>query len=305
MTNVNELKRTELAAFLRSRRERISPDDVGLPTGLRRRTSGLRREEVAQLAGVGVTWYTWLEQGRPIHASPQVLQAVARTLRLDPVERQHLFRLANTPDDTPADPETPPLPPEIQSILDQLGPLPAYVLTERFDVLAFNAGYAALFPWVRKHPPAERNTIMSCFASYACCSAYENSEGMRAVLVAQLRGSYGRHLGEPAWTGFIRKMEAASPEFARMWATQDVAQPVSVTKVFRHPMYARLPMTSTSMALSQGCVGTRMVVYTPENIATRQAMEHIIADGMDAHFPCWETHRARERELALRLHSVR
>src|ERR1700716_4730947 len=86
-------RRTELAAFLRSRRARISPEDVGMPPGFRRRTPGLRREEVAQLAGVGVTWYTWLEQGRPINASVQVLDAVARTLRLDQPEREHLYRL--------------------------------------------------------------------------------------------------------------------------------------------------------------------------------------------------------------------
>jgi len=100
--NTVTLRRNELAAFLRSRRERIMPEDVGLPGGHRRRTAGLRREEVAQLAGVGVTWYTWLEQGRPIRASVQVLDAVAGTLRLDPVERQHLFRLAEIPDPAPA-----------------------------------------------------------------------------------------------------------------------------------------------------------------------------------------------------------
>jgi transcriptional regulator with XRE-family HTH domain len=301
--NESELKRTELAAFLRSRRERISPEEVGLAAGQRRRTSGLRREEVAQLANVGVTWYTWLEQGRPIHVSPQVLDAVARTLQLDAVERQHMFRLAGTPDDGPGAAIAPPLAPEIQPILDQLSPLPAYVLTERFDVLAFNASYAALFPRVQELPPAERNTIMTCFASYPCCTAYENSVGMRAALVAQLRAAYGRHVGEPAWTGFIKKMEAASPDFARMWATQDVAQPVSVTKVFRHPFYPRLPMTSTSMAL-QGCVGTRLVVYTPVDTGTRRAIEHVVAEGIGAHFPCWEAHQERARELAFRLRSA-
>src|SRR5512138_1463827 len=90
-------RRAELAAFLRSRRERITPADAGLPPGPRRRTPGLRREEVAQLAGVGVTWYTWLEQGRPINASVQVLDAIARTLRLDPAEREHLYRLGDVP----------------------------------------------------------------------------------------------------------------------------------------------------------------------------------------------------------------
>ena len=94
----NGSRRAEMAAFLRSRRERITPEQVGLPPGPRRRTPGLRREEVAQLAGVGVTWYTWLEQGRPINASAQVLGAVAKTLRLDPTERQHLYRLADVAD---------------------------------------------------------------------------------------------------------------------------------------------------------------------------------------------------------------
>src|ERR1700756_2541162 len=118
------LRRGELAAFLRSRRERITPEDVGLPSGHRRRTAGLRREEVAQLSGVGVTWYTWLEQGRPIRASVQVLEAVARTLQLDTIERQHLFRLAEMPDTAHPDESGPVLPPQVQIVLDGLSPMP-------------------------------------------------------------------------------------------------------------------------------------------------------------------------------------
>ena len=124
------MRRHELAAFLRSRRERITPEDVGLPGGFRRRTAGLRREEVAQLAGVGVTWYTWLEQGRPIRASASVLEAVARTLRLDTVERQHLFRLAEMPDTAVPDHGGQLLRPEIQAILDGLSPMPAAVVRQ-------------------------------------------------------------------------------------------------------------------------------------------------------------------------------
>src|SRR5450432_573999 len=136
MTASGELRRSELAAFLRSRRERITPQDVGLPPGLRRRTAGLRREEVAQLAGVGVTWYTWLEQGRRINASVQVLDAVARTLKLDQAEHQHLYRLADVPDASAdgAPPECPSITGDIQGILDGLSPLPATVMNERFDV---------------------------------------------------------------------------------------------------------------------------------------------------------------------------
>ncbi|MEV4325694.1 helix-turn-helix transcriptional regulator, partial [Microbispora rosea] len=120
-TRIRNTRREELAAFLRSRRERIRPEDVGLPPGLRRRTPGLRREEVAQLAGVGVTWYTWLEQGRPINASVQVLDAIARTLRLDAAEREHLYRLADLPEiaDPAGDGEG--LDAEVHTILRQLG----------------------------------------------------------------------------------------------------------------------------------------------------------------------------------------
>src|SRR5689334_22734876 len=154
-------RRTELAAFLRARRERISPEDVGLPPGTRRRTAGLRREELAQLAGVGVTWYTWLEQGRPINASVQVLDAIATTLRLDAVERAHLFRLADLPGAAAAaaDCGDYPLPPEVQQILDGIK-FPAYVLTERFDLIAWNDVYAALFPGITEAPPGERNTLL-------------------------------------------------------------------------------------------------------------------------------------------------
>jgi transcriptional regulator with XRE-family HTH domain len=292
------LRRGELAAFLRSRRERIAPEDVGLPGGQRRRTAGLRREEVAQLAGVGVTWYTWLEQGRPIRASLQVLEAVARTLRLDAVERQHLFRLAEVPDAvTPGD-GGPLLRPEIQAILDALSPMPASVVTERFDILAWNAGYAVLFPRTAEVAPCERNTLLYCFTPSACCSTIENRADQRAMLVAQLRAAYGRHVGDPAWTGFIRRMEAASPEFAAMWATQDVAQPAHYNKVFRHPLYPRLEMTSTSFAV-QAAPGTRMVVYTPVDDVTRAAMAQLVAtDPSQHHFPCWTAHQARARDLA-------
>lgn len=289
--NTVVLRRSELAAFLRSRRERIAPEDVGLPVGHRRRTAGLRREEVAQLSGVGVTWYTWLEQGRPIRASVQVLEAIAKTLRLDPVERQHLFRLAEVPDAAAADDRCLLLRPEIQAILDRLVPMPANVVTERFDILAWNAAYAALFPPAVGSPATGRNSLMYCFTQPACCSAIENHADQRAAMVAQLRAAYGRHVGDPAWTGFIRRMEAASPEFAAMWATQDVAQPSFYAKVFRHPQYPHLEMTSTSFAV-QAAPGTRMVVYTPVGDATWAAMERLTAnDAGQSHFPCWSAHQ--------------
>ena len=105
-----------------------------------------------------------------------------------------------------------------------------------------------------------------------------------------------RHVGDPAWAGFIRRMEAASPEFAAIWATQDVAQPAYYAKVFRHPLYPRLEMTSASFAVHTA-PGTRMIVYTPDNEATRAAMERLVADPVRHHFPCWPSHQVRARDL--------
>ena len=291
-------RRTELAAFLRSRRERISPEDVGLPPGSRRRTAGLRREELAQLAGVGVTWYTWLEQGRPINASVQVLDAIARTLRLDAVERGHLFRLAEVPGAAgagPADCPECPLPPQVQLILDAV-PLPASVLTERFDLVAWNQIYAALFPRLVRQPAGERNTLLSCLTGPCCCSPMPEPDKTSVALVGQLRANYGKHLGDPAWTHFIRRLEAASPVFAAAWAEQDVAQPASYVKRFRHATLGTITGTSTSFAVAT-VPGARMVIYTPDNPASERAIARLAAgEELDARFPCWDSH-AEEREL--------
>jgi transcriptional regulator with XRE-family HTH domain len=297
-------RRAELAAFLRSRRERITPVEAGLPPGLRRRTPGLRREEVAQLAGVGVTWYTWLEQGRPINASVQVLAAVARTLRLDQAEQEHLYRLADVPNaaGTPSGPgaSCEQVTAEVQEILDSLVPLPASVLNERFDLLAWNAAYAAVWPGVIGAAPAERNVLWQCFMHPACCHPYVNRDGQLSTLVAQLRGAYGRHVGEPAWTGFVRRLQALSPHFARLWAEHDVASPATYLKIFRHPAYERMVMKTTSLAVL-ATPGTRVVVYTPADETCRVAIDRLLAgEGTDAHYPCWPVHQRARAGLATR-----
>ena len=301
-TTGNGSRRAEMAAFLRSRRERITPEQVGLPPGPRRRTPGLRREEVAQLAGVGVTWYTWLEQGRPINASAQVLGAVAQTLRLDPAERQHLYRLADVADAATttgaAGSACEQVPADIQGIMDNLLPLPACVMNERYDLLGWNEAYAVLWPGVVGAQPGERNILWLNFTYPDCCHPYVSRHEQLARLVAQFRSNYGRHVGEPAWTGFISGLQAVSPHFARLWDEHDVASPVTYLKIFRHPAYPRLAMTSTSLGvLAVPC--TRMVVYTPADEETRAAISRLLAgDGTDARYPCAPAHQRRRAELA-------
>ncbi len=270
-------RRAELAQFLRNRRARITPADVGLPPGLRRRTPGLRREEVAQLAGVGVTWYTWLEQGRPINASVQILDAIARTLRLDQAEREHLYRLAEVPT-VPDEPGDDLVPDDVQTVLDSMPPLPAAVYNGRYDLLAWNRTYHALFPRLVESPKPERNALWQMFVTASCCLSVANREVELPQMVATFRGAFGRHVGEPAWTGFVRRLSAASPEFARMWAEHDVAGPSTRMKVFQHVFReggaGLLRTVSTSFAVS-AAPDTRMIVYTPLADEDRQILEDL------------------------------
>ncbi|WP_326600710.1 helix-turn-helix transcriptional regulator [Streptomyces sp. NBC_01803] len=275
----SDRRRLELAAFLRGRRARITPADVGMPPGLRRRTPGLRREEVAQLAGVGITWYTWLEQGRPINASAQVLDAIARTLRLDAVEREHLYHLAEVPcvpgpeDGTPG---VDTVDDGMRVVLDALNPLPAVVYNARYDVLGNNATYRALFPdaYQRRHGP--RNVLWTLFTTDPVRCPVVLREHELKIMVATLRASYGSHVGEPAWESFVRELCAASPEFAAMWASGDVAPPGPRVKTFRHPDIGEIRLCSQSLSVN-GMPDSRLVVYTPGDEESRRYVESLAA----------------------------
>ncbi len=265
-------RRMELAEFLRARRARIRPADVGLPPGLRRRTPGLRREEVAQLAGVGVTWYTWLEQGRPIRASVQVLDAVARTLRLDPAEVEHLYRLADVPV-APVDAAPSPCPHVVREILDSIEPLPAMVLNSRYDILAANRAHQDLF-WREWHTGLScegRNVLWCCFVHPEARRHMLNFDEEAPRMVATLRASFAQHLHEPAWTGFIRKLSEASAEFAELWARHEVASAGSRIKHFLHSKAGLLRLRSTSLDISD-MPETRIVVYTPVDDDSRERL---------------------------------
>jgi hypothetical protein len=189
-----------------------------------------------------------------------------------------------------------PLPAEIQPILDSL-PFPANVVTDRFDLLAWNGLYAAIFPRVTSAPAAERNTLLSIFTAQPCCTPVANREAQCDAMVAQLRAAYGKHVGDPAWTHFIRRLEAHSPDFARAWAAHDVAQPASYVKAFRHPGVGTITATSTSFAVT-AVPGARMTVYTPADDASKAALARLAAgEEADARFPCWPIH-APERAVA-------
>jgi len=273
----DSLRRKELAAFLRSRRERVTPEQVGLPQYGRRRTPGLRREEVAQLAGVGITWYTWLEQGRDINASPQVLDAVARTLMLDGQERSHLFTLAGSPL-AEVEKICHAVPPAARTVLASL-PYPSAITNQRRDILGWNDLFDELWGPFGELPLEERNVLWQLFTNPRWRDCQVDWATGAPRLVAQFRGAMAEHMGEPAWSGLVERLTAVSPEFAEMWARHDVEGPEARTKHFLHPRVGTLNLDYTHFWLSPGS-GLKLTTYTPaddETIARLETLRKRIA----------------------------
>ncbi|WND39853.1 helix-turn-helix transcriptional regulator [Streptomyces sp. BB1-1-1] len=260
--------RREVGDFLRSRRERVTPQQVGLPSTGRRRTPGLRREEVAVLAGVGVTWYTWLEQGRPINVSTHVLQAVARALQLDDTERRHLHQLAgsSTPKAQPSAECDPGLIAAFQPVLDKLDPFPACLQTPLFDVVAYNRAYRFLFTDMDLIPPDERNCAVQFFTDPDWRSRYVDVDLVAARMVARLRAEVGADIGAPAAGGIVDDLRERSEDFARLWARHDVLPRQYETKRLDSPLVGQLRLNFVSTDVPE--TGHRMTVMTPADEST-------------------------------------
>jgi transcriptional regulator with XRE-family HTH domain len=265
-------RRSQLGEFLKTRRAQVSPDDVGLPPGTRRRTPGLRREEVALLAGVGVTWYTWLEQGRPINASAQVLDAVARTLRLAPAEREHLYRLAEA---TPVRAATAD-PPDVAEVLDVLRaiPFPAVLLNSRLDILASNTAHGDLYADWHSLPCVHKNLLWCLITEPRARTRLLTYDEDVPYLVARLRAEYGGHVGDPEWEEDINRLARLSPEFERLWARHEVTESRPRTRVVRHPVAGDLRFSVTELAVASHH-GLWIYVSTPADDGTRERLPAI------------------------------
>ncbi|MFD5064908.1 helix-turn-helix domain-containing protein [Streptomyces sp. NPDC058394] len=270
-----EVRRHELAGFLRSRRERITPEQVGLPRGRRRRTPGLRREEVAQLSAVGVTWYTWLEQARDIQVSPQVLDALARALLLDRSERTHLFSLAGAVDPAPGT-ECPSVTPALREMLWQLDPIPACVQNSRYDILAYNRTYGRLLCDLDAVAPENRNCMLLSYTDENWRASVVDLPEMNRVMAAKFRASMAEHLAEPAWKALVKRLETASPEFREIWARHEVVGPGGRTKLFRNAQVGLVRLDHTDLWLGPS-TGPRMVTYVPADEESRERLERLHA----------------------------
>ncbi|MDF0372427.1 XRE family transcriptional regulator [Streptomyces sp. FT05W] len=273
-----DVRRSELAGFLRSRRERITPEQVGLPRGPRRRTPGLRREEVAQLSAVGVTWYTWLEQARDIQVSPQVLDSLARALLLDRSERTHLFALAGAVDPAPGS-DCAGVTPAFQEMLTRLEPFPACIQNSRYDILAYNRTYGRLLCDLDDVAPEDRNCMLLAYVNEDWRASVVDLPGVHRTMAAKFRASMAEHLAEPAWKALLARLEAASPEFGEVWARHEVVGPANRTKVFRNSRVGVLRLEHTDLWLGPSA-GPRLVTYVPSDEESRLGLERLMESAL-------------------------
>lgn len=272
------IDRRELADFLRRSRDRVRPQDAGLPAGPRRRIPGLRREEVAQLAGMSADYYIRLEQARGPQPSPQMLAALARALRLSTDERDHLYLLAG---------QRPPaaraagdhVAPGLLHLLDQLPGTPAQVLGELGDVLAQNAMARALLGGVCTVSEHGRNVVWRWFADPAARAAYPAEEHghYSRVHVADLRAAVGRRAGDPAATRLVERLRGASEEFAGLWELHEVAVRRHSRMRVLHPVIGPVDLDCQILLAPEG--DQRLVLLTPppgSDTADRLALLRVV-----------------------------
>jgi transcriptional regulator with XRE-family HTH domain len=270
----SEARRSELTDFLRTRRAQVAPQEVGLPANGRRRTPGLRREEVAQLAGVGLSWYTWLEQGRDIRPSAQVLDALARVLRLDTAERAHLFHLARVELPLPAPDYTREAPVELADIVAALAPYPAYLIGPRTDVLAWNEAATAMLGEPTRAPDGRRNLLWWLFTTSELRT--EQRQATARNTLARFRAEHARRPGDPDFAALIAALEPASEQFRTWWLRHEVLAEQLGTKTIEHPRVGRLVLHHMQSAPTSH-PDLRLIQFAPADAATREALTRLTA----------------------------
>ncbi|KAF0811671.1 hypothetical protein IGB42_03829 [Andreprevotia sp. IGB-42] len=241
------IRRKELGDFLSALRQKCEPAAFGFPPGLRRRTRGLRREEVAQLAQISPTWYAWIEQGREISVSSDVLDRLAAALRMDKTQRAYLFELAGRHDNQPAAPEHS-MPPALLAQIVEDFAAPAYILDRYWDVIAWNAPAAVLFgPWMNAaHAP---NLLRFVFLDPAARTLVEDWETRARRLAAEFRADSRSSLDDPALLQQVEALSQASPEFAHFWKLHDVLERQGGLRGFAHPQQGHLAFQQVTFRL--------------------------------------------------------
>ncbi|WP_433691118.1 helix-turn-helix transcriptional regulator [Kosakonia cowanii] len=270
-----EESRKQLGAFLRARRESLDPQRLGLPRSSRRRTPGLRREEVALLADVGVTWYTWLEQGREVNPSANVLQAIASALQCTPTETRHLFLLAGlAPTEALNSPQCEGISDSTRRLLDSLLPNPASIQKPNFDIVAWNAGFERLMGIkFDEIPEDDRNCIYLYLTHPQWRSRLGLDDQVLSTFVAYFRAAMAAHRGDAIWEAKLARFCAASAEFETLWRKHyEVSGVENKVKVFAHPQLGTITLQQMYW-YSAPRNGSRLLAYMPVDEQGEQALQ--------------------------------
>jgi len=272
MTNANPL-----GTYLKDRRARLDPATFGFPLK-RRRTPGLRREEVAQRANVSATWYTWLEQGRGGAPSSDVLDRIARAMMLTDVEREHLFLLGlgRPPEVRYRAPDG--ITPRLQRVLDTLEHSPAFIRTATWDVIAWNRAAAAVLTDYSMLPEGQRNVLRMMFRDSRVRAAQSNWQSVARFVVASFRADVARAGAARNVQSLVDELCATSPEFAAMWRDNDVQSHGDGVKVLHHPVAGPLSMEFSAFAVD-GRPDLTMVIYNPATPKVAERIRKLIKAG--------------------------
>lgn len=271
--NMELVRRQEIRRFLMARRAAIAPDAVGLPGGVRRRTPGLRREEVASLAGIGVTWYTWFEQGRDIQVSAHSLERIARALRLSASDTEYLFALSRVPrvESTRIEGRVPKC---IETALDGYQAGPAMYATPYWDMLAYNRLADMVFKFDDYSGPYARNHTWRFFMDPKRRAIYVDPEALGAISVLALRTAHGKFPDDPYFNGMIRELCEGSAEFKRLWDAQLTASPLgALTLGITVPPYG--PLQFTSMRFRSFDSDNVLLLLSPTDEKAARAMREL------------------------------
>jgi transcriptional regulator with XRE-family HTH domain len=255
-----DARKTQLSEFLKSCRARVAPADVGLPEADRRRTPGLRREDVAALAGVSVTWYTWLEQGRDIQVSAAVLERISATLQLSQDEREYLFALVQHRPAPPLNWRDAEVSPALRRMIGTLS-VPAIAMTARWDVVAWNRLSAEIFRDYDQIPPERRNLLRILLVdSPEYTDEPQIFEAMAQRVLAKFRVDYSQFSGEPDFEELIADLERNSEAFRRLWNSPEVVGRSEA--IVRHPQLGGITLEHTSY-VPEGSPAMRLVIFAP------------------------------------------
>ncbi|MFF5482510.1 helix-turn-helix domain-containing protein [Streptomyces sp. NPDC012935] len=277
-------RRAELSEFLRTRRARLKPEDVGLPDfGRHRRVPGLRREELAQLAGVSVAYYTRLEQGNGRNVSAEVLGAIARALRLSDAEHSHLTHLAK-PKQHKKKPaaRTEQVRPALRQLLESIEGVPAYISGRRSDILAWNRMAAAVFGDWSELPVQERNWARLVFLKPEYRELFVEWDQKASDMVAFLRMDAGCHSDDPRLSALVGELSLKSEEFRRLWANHDVKEKSYGVKRLRHPLVGELTLNFESFRLSDGTEQVLITYHAEPGSPSAEALRLLASWGADA-----------------------